>query len=253
MARIRMIMLSLLAVFAVSAVASASASASFLLVWDVCEEGPHQGVEPPTKYDNHSCNTKVKALAERKWEWVPKHSNTYSAKVISSGGTFKLTVTGKTVECTSITDKGDITGGLPGTDLALDIKFTGCTANSKKCEAESPGSGAKGTILVTNAPTLLVVRKTTTGTTVLADEFKQNPLTKEFVTLEFNEGASTCPNFPTTKVKGEVAAEIVTGTGELNFPSPALEGNTLQAFGEEATLTGKDTQELENGWAFTAI
>jgi len=241
MTRIRVVILTLLALFAISAVASASASAEFKRLWDVCEIGGGSG----TKFDNHMCNSHL--LTEQKWEWVVKESPTYKEKVVSSGGVFTLTAGGKKVECTAVTDKGTITGGKPGTDLTEEIKFTGCTANSKKCTAES--GATKGTIIVTNVPTVLIE----TGGK-LADEFKENTTTKEFVTIKFDEAWEPCPNFPTTKVKGDVAAEVVAGTGELNFPATPLTVPVhLEAFGVSATLVGKDTQELENGWAVTAI
>jgi len=232
-------MVSLLAVVALGAVASASASA-FSRQWDVCEEGTGAG----TKFTEHKCTT---ASGTGKWEWKVLTSSSETRKVISSGGVFTLTAGGKTVECTAVTDKGTITGGTPGTDKAEEIKFTGCTANAKKCTAES--GAVKGTIIVKEVPTKLVVIGTK-----LADEFEENPITKEFVTIKFDEAGEPCTNFPTTKVKGDVAAEVIAGTGELNFPAtPLTVPIHLEAFGVNATLVGKDTQELENGWAVTAI
>ncbi len=81
MSRIRVILLSLLAVLAVGAVASASASA-FNLEWQVCREKAGAGSEPPVKYDNHHCNSQKKPVAERKWEWV-KLEAAETEKVIS--------------------------------------------------------------------------------------------------------------------------------------------------------------------------
>jgi len=37
----------------------------------VCKEKAGAGTEPPIKWDDHTCSTKAKALAERKWEWRP--------------------------------------------------------------------------------------------------------------------------------------------------------------------------------------
>ena len=106
---------------------------------------------------------------------------------------------------------------------------------------------------MTNIPTVLVEREPSGGgARKLADNFEQNPTTKEFVTLVF---AGTCSEYPETEVKGTVAAEVINltnGNIELNFPEPELKGNTLKAFGVAAKLTGRVREELENGWAFRA-
>jgi len=211
--------------------------------WDVCEEVAGEGKEPPTKYDDHKCNTKVNELKLRKWQWNVLGAGV-TKKVKSSGGAFTLTAGGKVVKCTAVTDKGTITGGKPGTDLAEVITFTGCTTKQAGCNVKTAGQ-LNGTIVVTEIPTKLEERAGK-----LVDNFQQNTTTKEFVTLKF-EG--TCSEYPETKVKGTVAAEVVAGTGELNFPATAIEKDTLEAFGVKATLTGKDTQELTNEWAYTAI
>ena len=103
-------------------------------------------------------------------------------------------------------------------------------------------------ISVVNIPTKLETRKNAKGAEVTVDNFEQNPTTKEFVTLKFEaEAGKSCSLFPETKVKGTVAAEAGPGVGELNFPNPRFEKDTLQAFGEESTLVGKDTQEVMQG------
>jgi hypothetical protein len=217
--------------------------------WEVCEEAAGEGKEPPTKYDEHKCTTKAKALALRKWQWSVLGAGV-TKKVKSSGGTFTLTAGGKVITCTAVTDKGTITGGKPGTDLAENITFTGCTTKQAGCEVKSAG-GTLGTIVVPNIPTKLEQR-VVGEEEVVVDNFEQNATTKEFVTLEFSGASCAGAGYVTTKVKGTVAAEVVPGTAELNFPATALEKDTLEAFGLKATLTGKDTQELENEWAFRA-
>src|SRR6202043_3568171 len=37
--------------------------------WEVCKEVAGVGSEPPVKYDEHKCNTQLKPVAERKWQW----------------------------------------------------------------------------------------------------------------------------------------------------------------------------------------
>ncbi|HWY91141.1 MAG TPA: hypothetical protein VNY31_10765 [Solirubrobacteraceae bacterium] len=241
-------MLSLLAAFAVGAVASASASAASL-EWEVCEELAGPGVEPPTKYDNHKCNTQIEALAKRKWEW---RLLTGEYLTLSKGTKeFKLEVGGKVIACSGVTDHGFILAG--GKDDATKIVFTGCKAGPNGCKAKSAG-GVAETIEVTNIKTQL---ETIGGK--LVDKFEQKTVgtTKEFVTLEFEGATCAGEGFVKTKVKGNVAAEcknLANGNVELNFPKPAIaQTPKLEAFGLEATLTGTTEEELENGWAHRCV
>jgi hypothetical protein len=245
MPRIRMIILSLLAVFAVSAVASASAAAASL-EWEVCEELAGAGTEPPLKFDNHKCNSEAKPLAERKWEWKLLAAGV-TRNVLSSGGEFKLIAVGKTITCAKVLDSGTITGGKPGTDLVTDIIFEECKTSQTGCGVHTTGQPI-GIILVANIPTKLETRKNAKGVEVTVDNFEQNPTSKEFVTLKFEaEAGKSCSQFPETKVKGTIAAEAGPEPGELNFPNPRFEKDTLNAFAEEVTLVGKDTQEVMGG------
>ena len=115
-----------------------------------------------------------------------------------------------------------------------------------------------GFILVPNIETKLVEREPKGGgAQKLADEFKSKPAPlNAFVTLKFEpEAGKSCSEFPETKVKGQIAGEVITlanGNTEINFPSPELKGNTLEFFGVAATLTGRSEGELENGGAFRA-
>jgi hypothetical protein len=253
MTRIRLILLSLLAVFAFGAVTVASASAASNDEWEVCEEVAGAGKEPPTKYDEHKCNTREKALALRKWQWNVLTAG-HSYNVVSNNVTVTtsvLTVGGKVITCTGETNKGTITGGKPGKDLVETATFTGCTTKQAGCKVKTVGQ-PNGTIVLTNIPTKLEQRKNAKGEEVVVDNFEQNATTKEFVTLKF-EG--TCSEYPETKVKGSVAAEVKNlsnGEVELNFPSPKLEKDTLEAFGLAALFTSRDELSLENGWALRA-
>jgi hypothetical protein len=259
-----MIMLSLLAVFAVGAVASASASAASL-EWEVCEELAGVGVEPPLKFDNHNCNSEVKPLAERKWEWKLLAAG-QTRKVVSLGEEFKLVGGPVEIKCLHVHDEGHITGGKPGTDLALRILFLGCTTNKAGCKVKSASLPAKaGEIEVKNISTKLI----TESSGVEGDLF-EGTLTggeKVFVTLEFGEAEVTDNKLATkcgetvpltTKVTGNVAAETV--GGKLVFPSTPLKSSTIKAFGVSVKLVGEDeqavvqsfTETISEGWAVRA-
>jgi hypothetical protein len=182
-----------------------------------------------------------------------------SLAVTSTGGAFQLVAGTLTIQCTGVTDKGTVNKG--GVDEATEIKFTGCTTNETGCLVKSAGAPAKaGEIIVKSIPTLLVTGKTSTGTEVLADEFKQKA-SGEFVTLETgkkeiagNTLTEGCTNFfQSSKVTGHVAAIVENGTQTLNFPNPELQGNTLVLFGKNAKLFGSDKRALVKGGTLTGV
>ena len=140
---------------------------------------------------------------------------TGTLSVLSEGKLFTLAAGAKTVTCHKVTDVGTALTG--GRDLASEIHFLECLTGQAGCDVHSHGA-PNGLILVTNIPTLLVERETAGKVKVLADEFKSNPTTKEFVTLLFLAlaGGSCSEYGSTTKVKGQVAAEVK--GEELVFP-----------------------------------
>jgi hypothetical protein len=242
------LLVSLLAVFAISAIASASASA-FKLEW---ETATCAKVAPGTgEFEDSECNT-LKAGGEFAFSWKALGATeTKNVETESQAAEYKLTAGGKVITCKNISSAGTITGTKPGTGEATTITFGECTTTEALCKVKSAGS-PNGTIVVKNVTIKLVEREPNGGgAKKLAAQFTENATTKEFVTLKF-EG--TCPNYPETKVLGQVAAEVINlttgeeiGDGELNFPSPELKGNTLKAFGVAAKLTGKSIQELVEG------
>jgi len=250
--RIRIMLVSLLAVFAVGAVASSSASA-FGKVFEVCQP------KSTGLYVNHKCTETTGMLEEGvRWEWQVI-GPTVKFEVESTGGEFKLTNGVKESVCTAVTNTGQIEAGGKSDEVFL--KFTGCTNGPGTCEAFSPGKDGTKEIEVKDIDDQLVERLTNGGGgPVLADEFKEgdNP-NNEFVTIEFEApGTEACTGFTTIKVKGQVAGECknvtVGGVGqtELNFPNPELQGNNLTAFGGASSLFGKANAFISGtkvGWA----
>jgi hypothetical protein len=253
----RRTLICLLAVFAVGAVASASASAAFKLEWQTCQE------KAGGKFENHGC---VKEGTTKTFEWETLGAGV-TKKVTSKikSATFVLTVGTKIITCKSATDKGAITGGSPGTDEATTIEFDECKTTETTCLVKSAGSPAKaGIIIVTNIKTKLVKGTSKAPAEVVADEFAGKGAEEEFVKLEFGEkeNATTkkletpCAGgkYPSpTTVKGKVYA--IVGTSSLTFPTGGLKAplNTLEAFTAKAELVGEEEETLENGWAIRAI
>jgi hypothetical protein len=237
--RLKVLLVSMLAVFAVSAIASASASA-FKLEWEwakCVKVAAGTGL-----YKDAECNA-LGGAKEFELKYKPVVAADEPLVIEAEGGETKLTAGGKVVTCTAVKAEGTIK--TKGEDeVENGITFTGCTANAGACFAFSPGQPEE-TIVVSDIDTQLVERGGK-----LADEFKENDATKEFVTIEFEEkgevgeDSKACPGFPTTKVTGQVAAlveNVTSGEGNgdvsLNFPSPELSGNTLKAFGVKASFT----------------
>jgi hypothetical protein len=228
MSRIKVIMVAMLAVFALGAVASASASAA--PVWEECAgTGTLKGplCEPGSTGTAGWVEVKV------------------AKAVTSSGGEFILKAGTNEVKCTKVTDKGTV--GPGSVDLAEEIKFEDCTTATKGCEVKNKG-GTLGTVVVTEIPTKL---EEIEGKVV--DTFSQKTVgtTKEFVTLEFSGSTCSAAGYTTTKVKGDVAAEVkneTNGTVTLTFPKTAIPVATkLEAFGVSATLSGSDNEKLASG------
>jgi hypothetical protein len=245
-----------------SAVAPKNFIKVFVHEYEVCQEVPGEGKEPPTKFDDHTCSTALKEVKLRKWEWKFIAVGT-NFPVESTGGEFKLTNGVKESVCTGVTNTGEIRPGGESDEVFL--KFTGCTNGPKTCEAFSPGKDGTKEIEVKDIDAQLVERLTNGGGgPVLADEFKEGDSpANEFVTIEFEAtGTEACTGFTTIKVKGQVAGECknvtVGGVGqtELNFPNPELQGNNLTAFGGASSLFGKANAFISGadvGWSVRCL
>ena len=230
--QIRILFVSLLAVFAFSAVASASSASAH--EWVICSEF----TEAKFEYETLSkCWKNEKITPPKTGKWEREETGKHVA-VTSTSGTSTLTAGTKKITCTADTDKGWIEAG-GAKDEAEEIKFTGCTTAQTGCKPTG------GTIVVKAVLTELVMIGAT-----LADEFKPTPPATKFVTITF-EG--TCSEYPTTEVTGHVAGEVENATESINFPSPELAGNTLNAFGKAAKLVSKDKQKTVSGGSIHGV
>ncbi|HEY5044597.1 MAG TPA: hypothetical protein VII53_01945 [Solirubrobacteraceae bacterium] len=233
--------MSLLAVFAVGAVASASASAA--PEWNVCEEGTGAG----TKFTEHKCTT---VSGTGKWEWKTL-VGTKKVKSKNKAGVsfvFKGEAGGVMVKMTcTVKDTGTINqvAGSAGTDEET-IEFENCVVEKPGpglCVVTDPVTKTPGKVVVSGVETELLA-----GTPV-KDVNKPPKHGTVFVTLEFlNKSPETCPlngmSFP------------VTGTDTGLFSGNVLQytaaSSNLKFGGHPATLEGEAELELENGWAVTA-
>jgi hypothetical protein len=237
--RVKVLMLSLLAVFAVGAVASASASA---LLWWVCL------AKANGKYETNKCNSEG-AKKEYEKQLLPLG---VQLKITSKGGTQLLKVAAIPLEisCKTVKDEGWIennTAASNGIDQATKIEYLECVVlHHSTCKVKSPGLPV-GKITLKNIPTKLV-----TNSGVMGDQFGETGAT--FVKLELGEtenGAgeleTACGVLPleatvTGKVVGKVEA-----SGKLNFTEPAQTGSALEVNGFAAEYVGVVENEMEGG------
>jgi hypothetical protein len=255
MSRFRLVLLSLLAVLAVGAVASASASALPNLEWEVCEKGGGAG----TKFSTHICNSHLGGTEE--WEWVKQTAG--MARSISSLGVGPQKLIGHIggvaieIECTEVEDTGTIEGGKPGKDKG-EVIYHGCAIKGAACGLSAKSPGKKAGVISLAVKTTLVENlakeegdrfEPASGTT-----FVEIELGKTEVNLKYTEACGAFPKVA-QKVEGSTVGLAVAPAGrnlceELSFTNPAQEGSTLK-FGTEAALyVGKVEFELQNKWAF---
>jgi hypothetical protein len=263
--QLKVLFVSLLAVFAVSAVASATASATANLQWEVCEENKETPKEPPTKYDEHKCNTQTKALSLRHWEWKVLEAGK-SYETTSSGGKqiLKGEIGGAAIEieCESVEDTGTIEGGKPGKDKGT-VHYHKChIIGAATCGESAKSPGEKAGNITLKVKTVLV--EIGTGTNVVGDKFEPEVGTT-FVEIELgkNEDPTThkykekCGVFPLAaqKVTGVTVGKAEPGVGgnlceKLHFTNPAQAGSTLKLEGITAIYEGEVNFKLVNEWAF---
>jgi hypothetical protein len=148
MKRIRIVGLCLVAVFALSAVAAASASAAETPEYKVCGKTPKVGKTYPTgEYSNKECT-------------APESGGKYRLEAVKSGTKFTskskaatFTVDGTVVKCKKDTDSGAFYVGGAASE---EITFSDCAVNGNKKETcETTGAGA-GTIKTNQLSDFLV-------------------------------------------------------------------------------------------------
>lgn len=247
MSRIKIILLSMLAVFAFSAVMASAASAH--RVWTVCKEVAGPGTEPPVKFDNSACNTKAKPLAERKWEDVILPvGETRSLTVVGPIGKFEaeleVPLAGETIVCKEVALKTGNTiqnvmvegKGPTGRDTGITV-FTKCSNPGKPaCTVHEPIEVNSPTSLVENAAQTKIYDmfrpKGRTELTPAEVTAKGEPASKqaeeilsEYVKIE-QTGASCTAISPATAEGNGVAAEIspegMSVKKKFKFPCPTV-------------------------------
>jgi hypothetical protein len=239
--RIRVLLVSLLAVFAVSAVASASASAHQYMR---CTEKP-LGLGP--KWDNDVCNTMTKPPAERRWEIVSvangtKVEGTSGESILKS----ELDFVKLTIKCSKDTFSGDLDES--GKSSHTVITYEGCAlANpaGETCEVNAtlPTNELKDE-LVTGSGSRLEDKFESEGTHFIEIEIKQ-------------KSGKTCTPKGTYPITGSQTCEVDKTNAEAETLAAdhkiicSTTGSKLKLGPEKATYEGTATVGLQGGgnWA----
>jgi hypothetical protein len=255
MLRIRMIGLALVAVFAMGAVAAASASAEHL-EFGKCVEQAGAG----TKYKDANC---LEVSATGKFEWVPLAAGSNVPFTATSPAGKLVTVGGEEVNCEKDKAVGHLTG--PTTDLAT-VTFEGCTGLlGVKC---TTAGQAAGTIVSTPLKSLLVWLKTTPP---LEAGLLLEPVTPPtfatfvcggvetltvrgsvLVPLTVLNAMSTTFTLTSNETKGKAAFTEYQKTCATTKTKPATletEGTGLKPFKfEQSGISGVDTVSFSEKW-----
>ena len=218
--RFRIVGLCLVAVFALSAVVAATASAHEPTWW-YCAKGT-----AAKEFTDHTCATEKTGAGWIEKELVAGEKLPFVSKMASTS-LHKLKASGNTIECTAEKDKGELIGGVPGKDTVTEkvwekCVFTGFTG--LVCEVEG------GNITMATPVNTTLRWKGSTGTAAL-DQFTPTAAGEAFAT--FKVTGRNCPEADkgTYTVKGEALGEVlpvlaltarVVTKGELFFPCTVL-------------------------------
>jgi hypothetical protein len=247
MSRMKVMLLSLLAVFAFAAIASASASAA--LLWYQCSE--HSGSGP--KYTSQANCESLTSPGSGTWEWLPLLATAAAPLLVPTEGVGKQKLSVSTgafiIECSKLKDSADAwndTVNGVGRDLLLEAVYTGCEVTKPSgCKDVHSTNEEPGTIrLALDIPSKLLTKE---GVTY--DQQEQNA-SGEFVTIvaETEKGSEKPCGVAklTNKVKGSAIGKIGKMSKLIEFEGKSgekpLEMNTLPA-----EYSGNDEQKAEAG------
>ncbi len=161
MRRMRILGLCLVAMFAFSSMAAASASAVLLHEWKECSKAKKVGKEYTGHYTSKECTLASFVTTGGKYELLEVTKKTFTSKskvsrfysFIPSNEALPLgggAVAGK-IECKTSKDAGEFKNAKLATDTIL---FSGCTSEGKKCTSAGEPAGSVKTNLLSIKPEL---------------------------------------------------------------------------------------------------
>jgi|SRR5271166_461666 len=242
MSRIRLVLLSMLAVLALGAAASASASAQRFFGPTCSKEDA--GSEPPVKYDTIACNSKTKPLPEREFQFKEIASGT-KVKGTSTVSTLSATISGSTLTIECETDKFKGTLGTKGASSGTTIEY-------KKCKV----TGAfASTCTVPGTLTTNTLKDQLSSSGRIEDTFEPETTGGTFIEIPVTGGS--CSIEHTYPIKGKQTCEVDSTNAEAETLAAThklickTSGSALKLGSNAATYEGNATIELEGGgnWA----
>jgi hypothetical protein len=187
MRRIRIAGLCLVAVFAMSAIASATASAAAPEFGKCLKKAVAGG----SGYSNNGCTKAVGTAA--KYEWVPGAAGvTFTT---TGAAATLLTTKGETVTCTSEASSGKYLGGN-NKEEETTVNFAGCKSNGLTCTTTGDASGE----LTTN-PLIGIIGYEKPPTTTAKTVLQLHPVTSGGHFIDFK-----CTSALTIEVRGAEGA-----------------------------------------------
>jgi hypothetical protein len=176
---------------------------------------------------------------------------TKSEEMTISGGVLELVAGPKATKCTGLTGKGTVKTG--GSSELAEMKATGCKTGQPGCKVRTMGqpygtvvmSGIPGLLVEREKPTHETVLAQELKRNPTSLEF----MTLQFAP----EPGQTCSEYGIeTRINGQVAGVVRNATEEVEFANPELKGNTLEGFGVAMKLFTAYTQKLTLGGSLTA-
>ncbi len=137
MRRIRIVGLCLVAIFAMSAIASATASAAAPEFGQCLKKK----VKSLPGYTSSKCTVEATEVSKGTYEWVPgakAGENTFTTK---GGLATLLTVKGESVTCESEESSGEYTVGGNNKEETTTVKFKGCKSSGLSCTTVGAAAG----------------------------------------------------------------------------------------------------------------
>lgn len=225
----RGVLVALVTVFALGAVASASASAS---VWEACLNGH---TRTGAKYEDARC---TKEAGTGEFEWLPIEKS-YASTFEGGEQRIELTATKTVISCSGVTGAGSIAAS--GESEVSKLVYTGCKISTANCPIVRTKGQANGTVelaalkskIVSAGDEIVPASGSTFAELEIAKEEKEGKAKGACGVLAVKDPLS---GSIVAKVEGEA----------LNFQGKGA----LTLFGLKAEYLGKMTQKLVGGNAY---
>jgi hypothetical protein len=232
MKRITIVGLSLVAVFAFSAMASSSAFAG---EYGVCVKAAKEGKKYTGNYTEKNCVTKS-GTKEGKYEWSPYPGPAGTKWTFTSkGGSATLSTAQGSITCKKNTDSGEITGAKTDVDTVTFVECTNSVFGTNCYNVESTKEGKKGGTIIVKTDTKLIDHGE-------KGESKDEPAPNE-VWTEFLPNGELGPYIASFDCKTPLGEDPFGVTGDASGVM-SLDVNVMSTKADVSLGAGKGEQDL---------